>query len=293
MRVRFWGTRGSVPTPGQSTVRYGGNTACVELRTNAGAFIIFDSGTGIRELGLHLARQGGPVSAHLMLGHTHWDHISGFPFFTPLFVPGNHVVIYGARDLDRSLRDVLAGQMHYTYFPVPLGDLRAEIEFSELEEGEITIEDAVVRTHYLNHTAVCMGYRVEAEGVSVAYITDHEPYGFSGGQDGAVGGLRGGPIHGGDRRLIEFVRGVDLLIQDAQYTPQEYPTRRGWGHSSTDYVTDIAVEAGARRVALFHHEPTHADDDIDRMVEDARQRARAAGSDVELFAAAEGNQIEL
>src|SRR5206468_2790993 len=109
MRVRFWGTRGSVPTPGQSTVRYGGNTACVELRTSAGAFIIFDSGTGIRELGLHLARQGGPVAAHLMLGHTHWDHISGFPFFTPLFVPGNHVTIYGARDLDRSLRDVLAG----------------------------------------------------------------------------------------------------------------------------------------------------------------------------------------
>ena len=294
MRVRFWGTRGSVPTPGQSTVRYGGNTACVELRTRAGAFIIFDSGTGIRELGLHLARQGGPVAAHLMLGHTHWDHISGFPFFTPLFVPGNHVTIYGARDLDRSLRDVLAGQMHYTYFPVPLGDLRADIEFSELEEGEITIEDAVVRTHYLNHTAVCMGYRVEADDVSVAYITDHEPYGFSGGQDGKVGGgLRGAPIHGGDRRLIDFVRGVDLLIQDAQYTPEEYPTRRGWGHSSTDYVTDIAIEAEARRVALFHHEPTHADDDLDRMVESSRKRARAAGSDVDLFAAAEGKEFEL
>jgi phosphoribosyl 1,2-cyclic phosphodiesterase len=294
MRVRFWGTRGSVPTPGPSTVRYGGNTACVEVRTNAGEFIIFDSGTGIRELGLHLARQGGAVSAHLMLGHTHWDHISGFPFFTPLFVPGNHVVIYGARDLDRSLRDVLAGQMHYTYFPVPLGDLRAEIEFSELEEGEIKIADTVVRTHYLNHTAVCMGYRVEADGVAVAYITDHEPYGFSGGSDGAVGnGLRHGAIHGGDQRLIDFVRGVDLLIQDAQYTREEYGARRGWGHSSTDYVTDVAVEAGARRVALFHHEPTHADDDIDRMVEDARQRARAAGSNVDVFAAAEGKEIEL
>ena len=177
MRVTFWGTRGSVPTPGPLTVRYGGNTACVEMRTEGGTFFIFDSGTGIRELGLHLARQGGAVTAHLMLGHTHWDHISGFPFFTPAFVPGNRLVIYGARDLDRSLRDVLAGQMHYTYFPVPLGDLRAEIDFSELEEGEITIADAVVRTHYLNHTAVCMGYRVEADGASVAYITDHEPYG--------------------------------------------------------------------------------------------------------------------
>jgi phosphoribosyl 1,2-cyclic phosphodiesterase len=258
----------------------------VELRTDAGTFFIFDSGTGIRELGLKLARQGGPVSAHLMLGHTHWDHISGFPFFTPAFVPGNHLVIYGARDLDRSLRDVLAGQMHYTYFPVPLGDLRAEIEFSELEEGEIKIDDATVRTHYLNHTAVCMGYRIEADGASVAYITDHEPYGLV---DGTPS--RGSFIHGGDRRLIDFVRGVDLLIQDAQYTPEEYTQRRGWGHGSTDYVTDVAVEAGARRAALFHHEPTHSDDAIDKMIESARKRARAAGSDVELFGATEGQEI--
>jgi phosphoribosyl 1,2-cyclic phosphodiesterase len=295
MRVRFWGTRGSVPTPGPATVRYGGNTACVEMRTNSGTFFIFDSGTGIRELGLHLVRQGGPVSAHLMLGHTHWDHISGFPFFTPAFVPGNRLMIYGARDLDRSLRDVLAGQMHYTYFPVPLGELRAEIEFSELEEGQIEIDDAIVRTHYLNHTAVCMGYRVEADGVSVAYVTDHEPYGLVGGNSAANGpagrGARGGFLHGGDRRLINFVRGVDLLIQDAQYTPEEYVDRRGWGHGSTDYVTDLAVEAGARRVALFHHEPTHTDDEIDRMVEYSRKRARELGSDVELFAAAEGNEI--
>src|SRR5207244_3130518 len=162
------------------------------------------------------------VAVHLMLGHTHWDHISGFPFFTPLFVPGNRVVIYGARDLDRPLRDVLSGQMHYTYFPVPLGELRAEIEFSELEEGEMTIDDALVRTHYLNHTAVCMGYRVEADGISVAYVTDHEPYGLLGGSaaaaDGPDSGRPGGAfLHGGDRRLINFVRGVDLLIQDAQY----------------------------------------------------------------------------
>lgn len=296
MRVRFWGTRGSVPTPGPSTVRFGGNTACVELRTEAGTFFIFDSGTGIRELGLHLARQGGAVAGHVMLGHTHWDHISGFPFFTPAFVPGNRFVIYGARDLDRSLRDVLAAQMHYTYFPVPLGDLRADIAFTELEETEIQVEDAIVRTHYLNHTAVCMGYRVEADGVSFAYVTDHEPYGLliggAGMQAPTVGrGLRGGFIHGGDRRLIEFVRGVDLLVQDAQYTPEEYLERVGWGHGTTDYVTDVAIEAGARRLALFHHEPTHSDDDLDRMVEYARDRAREVGSQLEVFAAAEGHEL--
>jgi phosphoribosyl 1,2-cyclic phosphodiesterase len=268
-------------------VRYGGNTACVEMRTNGGTFFIFDSGTGIRELGLHLAREGGPFAAHLMLGHTHWDHISGFPFFTPAFVPGNRLVIYGARDLDRSLRDVLAGQMHFTYFPVPLGDLSAEITFSELEEGTIQVDDAQVRTHYLNHTAVCMGYKVEADGVSVAYITDHEPYGV------VEDGLRRGFIHGGDRRLIEFVRGVDLLIQDAQYTADEYAARRGWGHGSTDYVTDLAVEAGVRRLALFHHEPTHSDDYLDRMVDLARARAHETESLVEIFAAAEGQKIIL
>jgi phosphoribosyl 1,2-cyclic phosphodiesterase len=265
-------------------VRYGGNTACVEVTTERGTRFILDSGTGIRELGLQLMRQGGRVSAHLLLGHTHWDHISGFPFFSPLFVPGNHFVIYGARDLDRPLREVLAAQMHYTYFPVPLGDLRADIEFSELEEGEIQVMDAVVRTHYLNHTAVCMGYRLQADGASVAYVTDHEPYGqFSNGRF----------VHGGDRRLIDFVRGVDVLIQDAQYTPAEYAERRGWGHGTPEYVTDLALEAGARRVALFHHEPTHTDDDLDGMVEDARARARESSSSLELFGAAEGDELAL
>jgi phosphoribosyl 1,2-cyclic phosphodiesterase len=268
-------------------VRYGGNTSCVEVRTADGTFFILDSGTGIRELGLELARQGGLVTAHLLLGHTHWDHISGFPFFSPVFVPGNRLAIYGARDLDRSLRDVLAGQMNYTYFPVPLGDLRADIRFTELGEGKVQVDGVVIRTHYLNHTKVCMGYRLEADGVSAAYISDHEPYGS------IDDGLRRGVIHERDRHLIEFVRGADLLIQDAQYTPVEYAARHGWGHGSNDYVTDVAVEAGVRRLALFHHEPTHPDDAIDLMVESSRSRAREAGSGVEIFAAAEGQSIEL
>jgi len=285
MRVTFWGTRGSVPTPGPSTVRYGGNTSCVEMRTEAGTLFIFDSGTGIRELGLALARDGGPVAGHLLLGHTHWDHISGFPFFAPAYIPNTRLAIYGARNLDRSLRDVLAGQMHHPYFPVPLGDLRAEMRFCELGQGKIHVDDAVVRTSYLNHTAVCLGYRVEADGVSVAYITDHEPH--AAGEDG----LRRGAVHAGDRRLIEFVQGVDLLIQDAQYTSEEYAARRGWGHGSTDYVVDVALEAGVRRVALFHHEPTHADEDIDRILLASRKRAREAGSSLEVVGAAEREAI--
>jgi len=298
MRVTFWGTRGSVPTPGPSTVRYGGNTACAEVRTAAGTLIVMDSGTGIRELGINLMRQGEPINGHIFLGHTHWDHISGFPFFTPAFVPGNSFTIYGARDLDRSLEDVLAAQMHYTYFPVPLGDLRAELSFQELDEGKLQIEDVLVRTHYLNHTAVCMGYRLEADGAAIAYITDHEPYGLSlvqpGGTEPEVGrGLRGSFIHGGDLRLIDFVRGVDLLIMDTQYTPEEYPSRRGWGHGSTDYVTDLAVRAGVRRLALFHHEPTHTDDQVDQMVAFCRSRAAGSESNIEILAAAEGLTIQI
>ena len=296
MRVTFWGTRGSVPTPGPTTVRYGGNTSCVEVRTAADTLFVLDSGTGIRELGIDLLRRPGPVAGHIFLGHTHWDHISGFPFFTPAFIPGNRFTIYGARDLDRSLQDVLAGQMHYTYFPVPLGDLRADIEFQELDEGEFTVADTTVRTHYLNHTAVCMGYRLEADGRSVAYVTDHEPYGLSlvrtGASEPEVGrGLRSGFIHGGDKRLIDFVRGADLLIMDSQYTPEEYPARRGWGHGSTDYVTDLAIEAGVRRLAIFHHEPTHPDDQIDQMVAFCQDRAAEVSSSLEIFAACERQEI--
>jgi phosphoribosyl 1,2-cyclic phosphodiesterase len=276
-----------VPTPGPSTVRYGGNTACVEVMTRAGTLFILDSGTGIRELGLQLARQGGPVAAHLMLGHTHWDHISGFPFFMPAFEPNNRLAIYGPHVEDCTLGEVLAGQMRSPYFPVPLEDLRADITFCELEEGAIQLDDAVVRTTRLNHTTMTMGYRLEADGVSIAYITDHEPYGR------ADAGTLSGFVHDGDRRLIDFVRGVDLLIQDAQYTPEEYAARQGWGHSSTDYVVDLAVSARVRRVALFHHEPTHADDAIDRMLDLCRARATGAGSALDVLAAVEGEVIAL
>jgi phosphoribosyl 1,2-cyclic phosphodiesterase len=257
------------------------------MRTEAGTLFIFDSGTGIRELGLALTRGGEPVSANLLLGHTHWDHISGFPFFAPAYLPSTRLAIHGARDLDRSLRDVLAGQMHRPYFPVPLGDMRAEMRFCELGEGKIHVDDAVVRTSYLNHTSVCLGYRLEADGVSVAYITDHEPY--AAGENVSTREA----AHAGDRRLIEFVQGVDLLIQDAQYTPEEYAVRRGWGHGCVDYVVDVALEAGVRRVALFHHEPTHTDEDIDRILAASRRRAREANGGLEVLCAVEGEVIDV
>jgi phosphoribosyl 1,2-cyclic phosphodiesterase len=272
----------------------------VEVRTDAGQLLVFDSGTGIREFGLHLLRSTAlPATGHIFLGHTHWDHIAGFPFFPPAFISGNAFTVYGAGDVGHSLESALAGQMQYQYFPVPLRDLSADISFQELEaEGDLRVGDAVVRTQYLNHTAVCLGYRVEADGAAVAYITDHEPFGDVLASDGLNGstvarGLKGGQIHDRDRRLIDFVRGVDLLIQDAQYTPEEYPSRVGWGHGSTDYVTDLAVAAGVGRLALFHHEPTHSDAQIDAMVTFCQERVRASGSKLDVFAAAEGQQLYL
>ena len=297
MKIRFWGTRGSIPSPGPRTVRYGGNCSCVEVRTPGGELFIIDAGTGIRELGLSLMG-GQPVVAHILLSHTHWDHISGFPFFPPAFVPSNTLTIYAARNIDKRLEDVMAGQMEYTYFPVTLGDLPAELNYRELLEETFTIGSARITTHYLNHTSICMGYRIESAGRSLVYVSDHEPYGLAlfGADPPAdrIGrGLRDGVVHVGDRRLIEWVSGADLVIQDTQYTPDEYPKKIGWGHGSADYVTDVALMAGVRRLALYHHDPLHDDDTIDQIVDYCRARVAEAGASLEVFAAAEGQELVL
>ncbi len=297
MRVRFWGTRGSIPSPGPRTIRYGGNCSCVEVRTDAGELFIIDAGTGIRELGLSLM-PNGPITVHLLLSHTHWDHISGFPFFPPAFMGGNRIIIYAARNIDKGLEEVMAGQMEYTYFPVTMHDMLAGIEYRELLEETFAVGSASITTHYLNHTSICMGYRIEADGCSVVYVSDHEPYGLS--LFGAtpppekIGrGLQDGVLHTGDRRLIDWVEGADLVIQDAQYTPEEYPKKIGWGHGSADYVTDVATLAGVKRLALFHHDPLHDDDMIDDIVEFCRARAAAGGVSLEVFGAAEGQELDL
>ena len=297
MKIRFWGTRGSIPSPGPRTVRYGGNCSCVEVRTDDGELFIIDAGTGIREFGLALMSEQ-PVVAHILLSHTHWDHISGFPFFPPAFVPSNTLTIYAARNIDKRLEDVMAGQMEYTYFPVTLGDLPAELNYRELLEETFSIGKAKITTHYLNHTSICMGYRIESAGKSVAYVSDHEPYGLAlfGTDPPAerIGrGLRDGVVHVGDRRLIEWIKGADLVIQDTQYTPEEYPKKIGWGHGSADYVTDVAIMAGARRLALYHHDPLHDDETIDQIVEYCRARVAEAGATLEIFAAAEGQEVVL
>jgi diguanylate cyclase (GGDEF)-like protein len=283
--VRFWGTRGSIAAPGDRTARFGGNTSCTEVRTPDGTVIVLDCGTGARELGLHLTQTlKPPIYLHLFIGHTHWDHIQGFPFFVPAFIPGVELNVYAPLGFQQSLEEAMAGQMEYSYFPVKLRDLRSRIHFTELEEGFFRVGDVLVETQYLNHTAPTIAYRITGGGTTIAYVTDHEPFWKLD---------EGGLHHPGDQRHVAFMRGADLVIHDAQYTEEEYRQRVGWGHSTIEYAVDVAVEAGARRVALFHHDPTHDDATLARLEVEAKARAQAAGSSIEVFAAREGLELTL
>jgi CheY-like chemotaxis protein len=286
MRIRFWGTRGSIPKPGPATVRYGGNTSCVEVRAD-GTLIVLDCGTGAHELGQQIvAAHPGPMRGHLLITHTHWDHIQGFPFFAPLFVAGSEWDVYAPRQMGRTLAEILAGQMHRTYFPVPLGELAATIRYHELTEGVFDLDAVRVTTRYLNHPAPTLGYRLEANGVAVVYATDHEPH--SRHHPDATGDTA--PVHREDARHIEFLADADLVIHDATYVLQEYPDRLSWGHTPAEWAVDFAVAARARRLALFHHEPSRTDRAVDQLLATCRQRLPNKGG-LEVFAAAEGQYL--
>ncbi|HWZ13406.1 MAG TPA: response regulator [Acidobacteriaceae bacterium] len=294
MRVRFWGTRGSIATPGGSTVHFGGNTLCVELLTNAGQRLIFDCGTGARALGLDLmANAPKPIRGNIMLSHTHWDHIQGFPFFTPLFVPGNEFRICAPGGVGPSLADVLGGQMEYAYFPVELSQLPAKIAYCELTEGVHEIDGLRVVTQYLNHPATTLGYRVEADGVAVLYLSDHEPFSETLWRADAKPGSIDAILHAGDRRHAEFMLGADLVIHDAQYTPAEYPAKKNWGHSTYQYVVELAAAAEVRRVALIHHDPLHDDAKVREIETLAKALAAEHGKGMQVFCAYEGGDVSV
>ena len=287
MLVRFWGTRGSIATPGGATLRYGGNTSCVEITSDSGELILIDAGTGAHALGRALMEQGRGASGHILISHTHWDHIQGLPFFAPLFVPGNEWHIYGPRGLGQSLREVLAAQMDYAYFPVTLNAFAAHVQYHEVVEGEFSIEDVRVATQYLNHPALTVGYRLEADGASVVYASDHEPHSAHAGEGHAD------EAEGGDIAHTDFLRDADLVIHDAQYTAGEYPSKLGWGHSTVEYAVDVALAAKARRLALYHHDPERDDASVDRLIAVAQERVAAAGGDLIVMGAAEGVAVEL
>jgi phosphoribosyl 1,2-cyclic phosphodiesterase len=285
MKVKFWGVRGSIAAPGPRTVRYGGNTPCVELEAGGETFII-DAGTGIRELGFDLMKRaaGKPVTGKLFIGHTHWDHIQGFPFFTPLFLPASKFQIFGMRGTKKPFRDIMAGQMDSTYFPVRMEELASKPEFVELSEP-LQLGPVKVSYHFLNHPGMTVGYRFECEGKVVSYISDHEPYGKL--------NPRGEFSDKEDSLVAKFVAGSDLMICEAQYTADEYKVKRGWGHSTFDDVLDLAVKAEVKRMALFHHDPLHDDDKLDARLADSLALLSSRKLAIECFASREGMVVEL
>jgi phosphoribosyl 1,2-cyclic phosphodiesterase/CheY-like chemotaxis protein len=290
MRIRFWGTRGSIPKPGPMTLRYGGNTPCVEVRAEDGTLVILDSGSGIHELGLALLRSGdGPSHGHLLIGHTHWDHIQGFPFFAPFFVRDGRWDVFAPGGRAKQLEDSLAALMSYDHHPITLDSLEAEVRFRDLTEGEFRIGGIRVTTQYLHHPALTLGYRLEADGAALVYSTDHEPHSLHPvhGPPGEI------PIHHEDQRHVRFLEGADLVIHDAQYTLDRFPAVAGWGHSPAERVVDYAIAAGVRRLALFHHDPEHDDDAIDAIVSRAVEWAAKGWRVPEVFGAAEGQCLEL
>jgi phosphoribosyl 1,2-cyclic phosphodiesterase/CheY-like chemotaxis protein len=286
MRIRFWGTRGSIAKPGPGTVRYGGNTSCVEVRSKSGVLLLLDCGTGAHGFGQALlAEQDAPRRGHVFISHTHWDHIQGLPFLAPLFDPAFEWDIYGPRGLGPSIRETLAGQMQYTYFPITIEQFAAKVRYHDLVEGSIEIDDVRVTAHYMNHPALTLGYRIEADGASVVYATDHEPH------SPALARGERPPRTGDECRYASFVAGADLLIHDAQFTLDEYEKHVGWGHSPLEFAVDLAVANRVRRLALYHHDPMRDDAAVDAIVASARERAGDSG--LEVFGAAEGLVVEL
>jgi phosphoribosyl 1,2-cyclic phosphodiesterase/ActR/RegA family two-component response regulator len=285
LKVKFWGTRGSIATPGAATLRYGGNTACTEVRCGDHV-LLFDCGTGVREAGLALSQefQGRLLHVHIFVSHSHWDHIQGFPFFTPAYIPRNRISIYSLRGSDKSLEKIFTGQMDGSYFPVDLNDLKCELQFVELE-GPVEIGEAKVSHVYLNHPGLAIGFRIDYAGRSVVYLTDHEPYCRLSGENDHNRKL--------DRKIDEFARGADLYVREAQYTEEEYPDKRGWGHSTWKDALESAHAAQALRLALYHHDPMRDDDAMDRILADCHAYMQEHGMTFECMAAAESLELTL
>jgi phosphoribosyl 1,2-cyclic phosphodiesterase/CheY-like chemotaxis protein len=286
VRVKFWGTRGSIARPGPDTARYGGNTSCVEVRSERGTLIILDCGTGAHPLGQKLISDGGKLRGHILISHTHWDHIQGIPFFAPLFVSGNEWDIYGPRGLAQSLRDALAGQMQYSYFPVAIEQCGATIRYHDLVEGTFNAGDVKITTQYLNHPGITLGYRLEADGATVVYSCDHEAH-------SRILATGQGDITGQDLRHARFMDGAGLLIHDAQYAAADFPAKFGWGHSSAEYAVKLAQYAGVKRLALTHHDPLRDDNAMDGVLKCIREKLRANASPLDVFAAVEGQIVEV
>lgn len=289
--VKFWGTRGSIPTPGQATRKYGGNTTCVEVSVD-GTLFICDAGTGVRELGLELLRRGsGPIEGHWLFSHAHWDHIQGFPFFVPAYQPDNTFRVYGVDGDDERFFRLLSGQMGSEYFPVAFSDLGANIVPARIEEGGSVIGGVRVEAFRQTHPGGSYAYSFEKDGRKVVFATDHE---FDLDIPDKELPLRDpDALRPVDESFVAFARGCDLLVIDAQYTDAEYRSKVGWGHPRATTTIDVAVHCGARQVALTHHDPMHSDREVEEKVEACRSRAARFAPQLVVFGAREGMELQI
>jgi phosphoribosyl 1,2-cyclic phosphodiesterase len=288
--VKFWGTRGSMPTPSSWTRVYGGNTSCVEVRFDETLFIC-DAGSGIRELGKDIVARGlQPNELHLLITHTHWDHIQGFPFFIPAYMKPMQIRIYGASKNENRPYQLLSGQMNSEYFPVSFSQLGATISADHFENSAKEIGGVQVRTFPLNHPGGCNGYIFEKDGRKIVYATDNEIEPQRGEKFPDL--ENDGPLRKIPDALIQAARGADLLINDAQYDEKEYAVKKGWGHSRCFSVTDWAIQAGVKNLAIFHHDPEITDKDVDVKIASCVQRAARLGGKLVIFAAREDVELK-
>jgi phosphoribosyl 1,2-cyclic phosphodiesterase len=285
LTLTFWGTRGSVPSPGASTAYFGGNTPCVELRTGTDALLILDAGTGIRHLGHALLERanGKPIVADILLSHAHWDHIQGLPFFAPLFQSGHEFTVRGAPSALGGIESSLRAQMAPAVFPVTFDAYRAQVHFRALNDVERG-DGYALKTIALRHPGGATGYRItdgNAGAPALVYISDNEL--------GDADGYASPP--GWRDELVSFARGASVLVHDAMYTADEYERHRGWGHSRYEDVVDLALDAGVQRLVLFHHHPERSDAAVSEQVAACQRRASDRGARLEVLAAAEGTTL--
>ncbi len=299
MKLKFWGVRGSIPTPGKDTVRYGGNTPCVEVRPDPETLLILDAGTGISKLGDELMLSEIPVRAYLLLSHTHWDHIQGFPFFYPAMKEENEFTIIGSSHNGIPLRSILSDQMRAMYFPLQFDELKAKINFRTIEEDVFSIGSTKIEAIYVNHPGYTLGFRITNGNKSLVYISDNEPFN-SELSDSVMNKVEkpvidlfkkvnGNP----NSRIAEFARDADMLIHDSMFTPGEYKRREFWGHSDYRFALQMAVEARVKKLVLFHHGPHHTDDDIDAIVQNCKIELQNQPHRPECIPAAEGLELQV